>query len=63
MKTLRSHFGVVRHINQGTKEEPEMVLINLVLDAQTLGFQTSLFKLTMKSSSKGAMEEPWIGIP
>ena len=22
MKTLRSHFGVVRHINHGTKDEP-----------------------------------------
>ena len=29
-----------------------------MLDARTLGFQTSLFRLTMKSKNKGAMEEP-----
>jgi hypothetical protein len=58
MKTLRSYFGVVRHINRGTKEELDMVQVEPLLDARTLGFQTSLFKLTMKSNSKGAMEEP-----
>jgi hypothetical protein len=58
MKTLRSHFGVVRHINRGTKEDPKMVQVEPLLDARTLGFQTSLFKLTMKSNNKGAMEEP-----
>jgi hypothetical protein len=28
------------------------------LDARTLGFQTSLFKLTLKSHAKVAVEEP-----
>jgi DNA primase large subunit len=32
--------------------------VDPLLDARTLGFQTSLFKLTMKSNSKGAIEEP-----
>jgi hypothetical protein len=59
MKTLRSHFCVARHVNRGTKDEPQMVEVEPMLDARTLGFQTSLFKLTMKSNSKGAMEEPW----
>jgi hypothetical protein len=36
-----------------------MVQVDPILDARTLGYQTSLFKLTMKSNSKGAMEEPW----
>jgi hypothetical protein len=58
MKTLRGHFGVVRHFNRGSKEEPQMVQVDPILDARTLGYQTSLFKLTMKSNSKGAMEEP-----
>jgi hypothetical protein len=35
-----------------------MVEVEPMLDARTLGFQTSLSKLTMKSNSKGAMEEP-----
>jgi hypothetical protein len=59
MKTLRSHFCVAMHINQGTKDKPQMVQVEPMLDARTLGFQMSLFKLTMKSNSKGAMEEPW----
>jgi hypothetical protein len=58
MKTLRGHFGVVWHFNRGSKEEPQMVQVDPILDARTLGYQTSLFKLTMKSNSKGAMEEP-----
>jgi hypothetical protein len=58
MKTLRLHFGVVRHTNLGTKEEPEMVQMDPMLGARTLGFQTSFFKLTMKPNSKGAIEEP-----
>ena len=33
-----------------------MVQVDPLLNAQTLGFQTSLLKLTMKSNSKGAME-------
>jgi hypothetical protein len=58
MKILRSHFGMVGHINRGTKEEPEMVQVGPMLNAQILGFQTSLFKLTMRSNNKGVMEEP-----
>jgi hypothetical protein len=36
-----------------------MVQVDPILDARTLSYQTSLFKLTMKNNSKGAMEEPW----
>jgi hypothetical protein len=58
MKTLRGHFGVVRHFNRGNKEESQMVQVDPILDARILGYQTSFFKLTTNSNSKGAMEEP-----
>lgn len=48
-----------RMVNFGIKAEPRYTQIDPLLDACTLGFQTSLFKiLTMKSNTKGAMEEP-----
>jgi hypothetical protein len=58
IKTLRTYFCVVWHINHGNKEEPQMVQVDPILDAQTLCFQKSLFKLTMKSNIEEAMEEP-----
>jgi hypothetical protein len=35
-----------------------MVQVDPILDARILGYQTLVFKLTMKSISKGVMEEP-----
>jgi len=40
------------------KDEPEVVTFEPILDARTLGLQSSLFKLTMKSNSAWAMEQP-----
>ena len=57
MSTLRVHFSVVGFINHGTVEEPRIVQIDPLLDARTLGLQTSLFKLIMRSNAKSAMEE------
>jgi DNA primase large subunit len=45
-------------INRGIAEEPRIVQVDPLLDAWTLGLQTSLFKLTMRSNAKSAMEEP-----
>jgi hypothetical protein len=58
MNTIRGHFAVVGFVNRGTVEEPKIVQVDPLLDARTLGLQTSLFKLTMKSNAKSAMEEP-----
>jgi hypothetical protein len=58
MKTLREHYCVPRTVNFGTRAEPRYTEIDFLLDARTLGFQTSLFKLTMKSNAKRVMEEP-----
>jgi hypothetical protein len=33
IKTLRLHFCVVQHINRGSKEEPQMVQVDPILDA------------------------------
>jgi hypothetical protein len=52
------HFSVVGFINRGTVEELRIVQLDPLLDARTLGLQTSLFKLTMRSNAKSAMEEP-----
>jgi hypothetical protein len=45
-------------VNFETKAKPKYTEIDPLLDARTLGFQTSLFKLTMKSNAKRVMEEP-----
>jgi hypothetical protein len=58
MKKIRGHWCMVRSVNFGTAEEPKIRQLYPLLDARTLGFQTSLFKLTMKSNAKQAMEEP-----
>jgi hypothetical protein len=58
MKTLRHHFCVTKSVSKGDANEPVAKQIQSPLDACTLGFQTSLFKLTMKSHAKAAMEEP-----
>jgi hypothetical protein len=58
MKTLQKQYYVPRTVNFGTKVEPRYTEIDPLLYARALGFQTSLFKHTMKSNSKGAMEEP-----
>jgi hypothetical protein len=54
MKTLRQHFCETRSVSKGDVAKQ----IQAPLDARTLGFQTSLFKLTMKSHAKAVMEEP-----
>jgi hypothetical protein len=58
MKTIRDHYCVGRSLNLGTEEEPRLKQVEPLLDARTLGLQSSLFKLTMKSNCKSAMEEP-----
>jgi hypothetical protein len=58
MNTIRGHFAIVGFVNRGTIEEPKIVQVDPLLDAWTLGLQTSLFKLIMKSNAKSAMEEP-----
>jgi hypothetical protein len=49
---------VVKFVNFGTTEEPKIRQLDPLLDACILGFQMSLFKLTIKSNAKQAMEEP-----
>jgi len=56
--TLKSHFGVVKHVNFGTTAEPEKQQVDPLIDVRLLTLQMSLFKLTMKSHAKAAMEEP-----
>jgi hypothetical protein len=58
MKTIRDHYCVRKSISVGTDEEPRVKHIEALLDARTLGLQSSLFKLTMKSNAKSAMEGP-----
>lgn len=47
-----------RTVNFGTKDEPIMREIEPLIDGRLLSLQTSLFKLTMKSHAREAMEEP-----
>jgi hypothetical protein len=56
--TLKSQYCVSRSVNFGSKQEPSMRQVDPLLDARTLHLQTSLFKLTMRSNSRAAMEEP-----
>jgi hypothetical protein len=58
MKILRQHFCVTKSMSKGDPKELVAMKIEAPLDARTLGFQTSMFKLTMKSNAKVAMEEP-----
>lgn len=58
MKTLKFQYCVCRTMNFGTKEEPVMKHIDPIIDEHSLSLQSSLFKLTMKSHAKVAMEEP-----
>ena len=58
MKTLCSHFGVVRFVNFGTVDAPDCWYVDPLLDGQLFMLQMSLFKLTMKSHAHAAMEEP-----
>ena len=58
VKTLRSHFGVVRSVNFGTVDAPDCQQVDPLLDGRLLMLQMSLFKLTMKSNAHAAMEEP-----
>ena len=58
VKTLRGHYSMHRTVNFGTKDEPVMREIEPLIDGRLLSLQTSLFKLTMKSHAKEAMEEP-----
>jgi DNA primase large subunit len=45
-------------MSKGDGNEHVATQIQAPLNTRTLGFQTSLFKLTMKSHAKAAMEEP-----
>lgn len=58
VKTLREHYAVCRTVNLGSKEEPNMQQVDALIDGRALSLQSSLFKLTMKSHCKSAMEEP-----
>ena len=59
MKTLRHQFCVTKSVNVGSKNKYVLVQCNaILLDAHTLGVQTSLFKLTMRSKCHSTMAEP-----
>jgi hypothetical protein len=58
MKTIHDHYCVGRSLNRGTDEEPCVKQIEPLLDTRTLDLQSLLFKLTMKSNYKSAIEEP-----
>ena len=45
-------------MNTGSKDEHVLVQCDAMLDARSLGVQTLVFKLTMKSNSHSAMAEP-----
>ena len=57
IKTIQAQHFVVRSINFGATDEPKIKQVDPLLDAHTLGFQTSLFTLTMKSNAKPALKE------
>jgi hypothetical protein len=58
IKTIQTQYFVVRSVNFRTTDEPKIKQVDPLLDAHTLGFQTSLLTLTMKSNAKRALEEP-----
>jgi len=48
----------VKYVDFGTAEEPEQQQVDPLINMRLLMLQMSLFKLTMKSHAKAAMEEP-----
>jgi hypothetical protein len=58
IKTIQTQYFVVRSVNFRTTDEPKIKQVDPLVDAHTLGFQTSLLTLTMKSNAKRALEEP-----
>jgi hypothetical protein len=58
LKTLKAHFCELRSVISGSEKDGVSTQVFEPLDARTLDLQTSLFKLTIKSNAKSAMEEP-----
>jgi hypothetical protein len=57
LKTLKAHFYELRSVISRSEKDEVSTQVFEPLDARTLDLQTSLFKLTMKSNAKSAMEE------
>jgi hypothetical protein len=58
LKILKAHFCELRLVILGSEKDGVSTQVSESLDARTLDLQTSLFKFTMKSHAKSAMEEP-----